>query len=292
MKKKVLILGLSIVAIIIIGIFLFNILGKNFKLENKYYGKSEITEINIKTLNKLVDNKESFAVFVYQPMCIVSSDFENVLNEFISENSISIYKIAFFDLKDTKQGKNIKYYPSFIIYKKGKQIDFLDANKDEDTKYYSSVDGFKEWFTKYVKLENVNNNQGSIDNESSLGDYSSLDVTLDYVVKEKNKVNIYLFWGSGCPHCKKEFEFFEKIEEQYGKYYNLYTFETWKDKDNENLLKVFASNMEDEVNGVPYTIIGNKSFIGFDEDSKQEMIEAIEEQHKTDFDVYFDKIKK
>ena len=33
-------------------------------------------------------------------------------------------------------------------------IDFLESNKDEDVNYYTSKEGFKKWFTKYVKLKN------------------------------------------------------------------------------------------------------------------------------------------
>lgn len=48
----------------------------------------------------------------------------------------------------------------------------------------------------------------------------------------------------------------------------------------------------DKLTGVPYTIIGNKSFCGFDEKYKNDFIIAIENQYNSNFDVYFDKIKK
>lgn len=48
----------------------------------------------------------------------------------------------------------------------------------------------------------------------------------------------------------------------------------------------------DELTGVPYTIIGNKSFSGFDEKYKNDFIIAIENQYNSNFDIYFDKIKK
>lgn len=50
--------------------------------------------------------------------------------------------------------------------------------------------------------------------------------------------------------------------------------------------------MGDEAKGVPYTIIGNKSFTGFNEEDKKDLIDAIESQYKNSYDVYFDKIKK
>ena len=122
---------------------------KPFYLDSNYYGIDSIKEIRIDELNRLIDNKKSFAIFIYQPKCITSFDFESVLNEFIEEEKISIYKIAFSDIKDTKIGKSIKY----LVYNKGRMVDFLRANKNEDVKYYLSKKGFKSWFTKYVKLK-------------------------------------------------------------------------------------------------------------------------------------------
>ena len=157
MKNKIIkiLTSLFILTIVITAVVIL-IVNKNkkpFYLDSNYYGTDSIKEIRIDELNRLIDNKKSFAIFIYQPKCITSFDFENVLNEFIEEEKISIYKIAFSDIKDTKIGKSIKYYPSFIVYNKGRIVDFLRANKNEDVKYYLSKKGFKSWFTKYVKLK-------------------------------------------------------------------------------------------------------------------------------------------
>lgn len=294
MKKKFIISLIILISITFVTgiILLVNKKEKTFYLENAYYGTNNITEINIDELNKLIDNKKSFALFVYQPMCITSSDFEDVLNDFLKDKQISIYKVAFSNIKDTKIGKQIKYYPSFIIYNKGKMIDFLEADKDSDVAYYTSKDGFASWFTKYVKIkDNISNNKTS--NNTTKEENRILEnVVLEDVVRENNKINIYFFWGKGCPHCEEEFAFFESIKEKYGDYYNLYTYETWYDEYNKKLLYTFAKNMEDKVTGVPYTIIGEKTFSGFSEKYKEDFIKAIESQRKKSYDVYFDKINK
>lgn len=297
MKKKIIIslTTLFILAIIITIIILTTSKNeKPFYLENSYYGANSMTEIELEELNSLVNNKESFAVFVYQPMCVTSSDFEKVLNEFLEDKDLSIYKIAFSSIKDTKLGKLIKYYPSFIIYNKGKIVDFLEANKDEDVNYYTSKDGFESWITKYIKLKENSSDDIKLYESKSTEDKNNIleDINLENVFKEDNKVNIYLFWGNGCPHCKEEFKFFDSIKEKYEDHYNLYTFETWYNEENEKLLYTFANAMGDEVTGVPYTIIGEKSFSGFKEQYKNEFINAIEDQSKNRYDVYFDKIKK
>lgn len=296
MKKKI-IISLSIIFVLIIVsviVLITNKEEKTFYLENNYYGTSKMTEIKTEELNELIDNKESFAVFVYQPMCITSNDFESVLFDFLNNNKINFYKIAFSNIKDTEIGKSIKYYPSFIIYNEGKMVDFLEADKDEDVEFYTSKDGFEKWFTKYVKLRDNVSDEIKSSNDKIIEEENNIlsDVTLEDVVKEDNKVNIYFFWGNGCPHCEKEFEFFESIKEKYGEYYNLYTFETWYNEENAKMLSTFAKSMGDNVKGVPYTIIGNESFEGFSENSKSEFISAIENQYKNGYDVYFDKIKK
>lgn len=296
MKKKVLIGFFFILFCVVVCVLLsFSFVKKeqSFFLEEKYYGNSEMTELTLDELNHLIEEKESFALFVYQPMCMTSADFEIVLKEFLEEKQIRILKIAFLTIKEEQDFQFVKYYPSFILYNKGKKIDFLEADKNEDVNCFTSKEGFSNWFTQYVKLkevplENKTTEENTVKEEETI----SKDVQLDSVKREENKVNIYFFWGQGCPHCEKEFQFFEKIKEEYGQYYNLYAYETWKHKENAELLSIFAKAMNDKVTGVPYTIIGNQSFKGFNEQKEKLFLEAIQSQYKNSEDIYFDKIKK
>lgn len=310
MKKKIIIL-VSILCILIASIIIIFFVTKKdnkpstennpgtqapeipFYLEDKYYESSKITEINYDELNTLIDNKESFAVFIYQPMCVNSANFESILLEFLKKNKVSIKKIAFSTIKDTEIGDYIKYYPSFIIYNKGEVVDYLEADKDEDILRYTEVDEFTKWFTSYVKIKENNSGEDEpIIDDPEIGEDLPDKITLENVVREKNKVNIYFFWGDGCPRCERAFEFFDSIKDEYGKYYNLYTFETWHDEDNVKLLKVFAKAMDVEVTGVPYIVIGNQVISGFRDVYKKDIISAIESQYKNSYDVYFDKLKK
>lgn len=293
MKIKILLGAILIILVSTIFLIIYkpNQKVEPFLLNDEYYGKKNITEIDYQNLRNLIKNKENFAIFVYQPMCITSSDFEEVLNQFLEENPLNIYKIPFSSIKDTDIGEKIKYYPSFIIYKDGKIVDYLEANKDEDVKYYSSKDDFKDWFTRYVRLKDETSNNNI--NEEKKNEKPTIpdNINLDYIKKDENKVNIYFFYGDGCPHCSNEFKAFERIKEEYGELYNLYTFETWYNEDNYKLLNVFASAMNDTVKGIPYTIIGSKSFKGFGKSTEEAIIDAIKEEHNKSFDVYFDYLK-
>lgn len=310
MKKKWLIISVVALILVVAAIVVFLIFqnqSKIFSLESKYYNTGEKIEINISELEELINDKESFVVLVSQDMCLASSNFEVVINDFLEEYPITIYEINYSELKESDLGDFLEHYPSFVIYKNGKVVDFLDANADEDTDYYKTKEGFKNWVTQYVNLDNISKNQNlsdstnqvtndnsndenNIDNESTEKQSNTVDVNLDNITKEEGKVNIYFFWGDGCPHCESEFAFFDSIESEYGDYYNLYTFETWQNEENAELLKTFSDAMEVESRGVPYTIIGEEVFTGFSESMESEFINAIVEEKDKSFDVYFDKI--
>lgn len=260
-----------------------------FYLEDEYYDEGKIVEIDNLKFSELVENKESFVVFIYQPMCAASISFEGVLGEFIKEYSVNIFKMSFSDMGETNLGKKIKYYPSFVVYNNGEMIDYLDANSGDDSSYYKSLDGFSSWFFKYILIDTDENIEeyGDEDNKVVSNDIK-IDVELDGVTYDSSKVNIYLFWGEGCPHCEKLKQYLNSIKDEYGKYFNLHSFEVWYDDDNLNIYNQFASKMGDKTGGVPYMIIGNKSFSGFGEDDYDDVLNAIVEQHNNSYDIYFD----
>lgn len=159
-KNRIILIIISIVLIIALLLFIAikrdffkktsNVL---FYLEDKYYGESKITEITTDELNKLIEEKESFGIFIHQPMCSNSYAFNKVLVEYAEKNKVSFYTMAFSEMKTTALGKYVKYYPSFVIYNEGNYVDHLEADKDEDLKYYKNTKNFNEWFTKYVNLK-------------------------------------------------------------------------------------------------------------------------------------------
>ena len=116
------------------------------------------------------------------------------------------------------------------------------------------------------------------------------NVNENNITIEDNILNIYFFYGDGCPHCEKEKEFFKSIEEQYKDKFKIYMFETWNDKNNVKLLDKVAKVLGDTITGVPYTVIGSTSIIGYSESMKDDFIAAIENE-KNNISIY-DVIKK
>ena len=106
-----------------------------------------------------------------------------------------------------------------------------------------------------------------------------------------NKVNVYLFRGEGCPHCQEAEEWFQSIQEEYGSKFTVVDYETWYDDDNNELMKKVADARGEEANGVPYIIIGNKSWNGFTESYESEMIEEINSEYEKDVNDRYDIMK-
>lgn len=73
---------------------------------------------------------------------------------------------------------------------------------------------------------------------------------------------IYFFWGDGCPHCKAEEKFFVELQKDYPKI-EIARFEVWYNARNRDIMTRAAEALKANVSGVPFTVIGEKSFIGF-----------------------------
>ena len=92
---------------------------------------------------------------------------------------------------------------------------------------------------------------------------------------ESKAVPLYFFRGDGCSYCAKAEEWFESIKEEYGSYFEIKDYETWYNKDNAELMNEVAKARGETVNGVPYIIVGNKSWNGFSDDYKEAILSEI-----------------
>jgi len=94
------------------------------------------------------------------------------------------------------------------------------------------------------------------------------------LIAADNRVAVYFFHGDGCPHCAEAETWFESIEEEYGSKYRIVAYEVWNNEDNAKLMQQVAELRGDDASGVPYIIIGDKSWIGFSENSMGSEIKA------------------
>lgn len=96
------------------------------------------------------------------------------------------------------------------------------------------------------------------------------------------KVNVYFFYGNGCPHCEEAEKFFESIQKEYGEYFTIVDYETWYDTDNADLMQKVAEARQETSDGVPYIIIGDQSWSGYDTTYDDEIKNKIKEVYDTE----------
>ena len=106
----------------------------------------------------------------------------------------------------------------------------------------------------------------------------SLCISLMFITNisaEENLVNLYLFYSNTCPHCEAEMELLNELQEDYDNL-KIYKYEISEDE-NSLLLNKVSEMFDINVTGVPFTIIGEKTFFGYsEENSKKKFIGAIE----------------
>ena len=117
-------------------------------------------------------------------------------------------------------------------------------------------------------------------NNKSVDNVINKNANVSDIKKEDGMVNIYLFYGKECPHCEKLIKYLDDINDKYGDKFNLYGFEVWH---------IFAKG--DKSSGIPYYIIGDESFVGYNYTYDEKIVSAIKKYSSSNSDIYFDKIK-
>ena len=105
------------------------------------------------------------------------------------------------------------------------------------------------------------------------------------------EVNVYMFRGDGCTLCSKVLTWFDEIEETEGNYFNLITYEVWNDEANKKIMDRVTKYLNEEVAGVPYIVIGNKTFTISDDSYKEEILNTIHDEYIKNVDDRFDVMK-
>lgn len=83
-------------------------------------------------------------------------------------------------------------------------------------------------------------------------------------IKAAEKIDLYLFYGDGCPHCAHEKEFLETMKTKYENL-EIHTYETWYNSENNTLMTRVKNALGTENKGVPYTVIGKTGYTGYNE---------------------------
>lgn len=96
----------------------------------------------------------------------------------------------------------------------------------------------------------------------------------------EQQINLYFFYGDGCPHCAKEEVFLEKLKRE-NKNIVVHSYETWNNRKNAELLIEVAKELNVSVNGVPFLVVGDRVIPGFyDEATTGRKIKDIIDNYK------------
>lgn len=139
----------------------------------------------------------------------------------------------------------------------------------------------------------LNVNAGIKDDYKTLGlvdtlKEEELELSDETYTESDKKINIYVFRGKGCSYCHKLISFINSITPEYGKYFNLVSFEVWNDTNNSSLMKSVAKFMDEDASGVPFTVIGDKAFVGYIDSYDDSIKKAITELYNAEdkYDVF------
>ena len=168
-KKLIIIAIATLAALLVIGFVFFAVLGgANKKVEvedsivldaeykntdGKQIEIAERSEDPVRFLDEMIEKEKSFVLYVSLPICNGdAAKFKQYVLDFQHNEKVSFYYLTSDYIKDSKVYETVKYYPSVIIVKEGKIINYLKYDSDSDIEYYKSYDGFSRWLKANVKF--------------------------------------------------------------------------------------------------------------------------------------------
>ncbi|NTV44912.1 MAG: hypothetical protein HGA67_04490 [Candidatus Yonathbacteria bacterium] len=97
------------------------------------------------------------------------------------------------------------------------------------------------------------------------------------VFAQSEPVTIYLFYGKECPHCAKEETFLDTLAGRTDIHIERY--EVWHNGANQAFAQTVANRLGVKLDGVPFTVVGDKSFTGWADDhsSDKRLLDLVEE---------------
>lgn len=101
-----------------------------------------------------------------------------------------------------------------------------------------------------------------------LAAFASLWSTTNTAIAASDEpVNVYFFYGEGCPHCAKEEAFLEREVRDANGAIRVFPFELYYHPENVELVQRVSEKLGVSFGGVPLTIIGSESVFGYVNDA-------------------------
>ena len=136
-------------------------------------------------------------------------------------------------------------------------------------------------FNAYAKEIEINGKKYEYSNYKETLKQAGIEEKFSSYEETDDQVPIYLFRGDNCDYCKEFLEFLNSNTDEYGKYFKLISFEIYGDNKNIKLMNKAAEFMGIEVEGIPFVIIGNEYFKGYEEAYNEEIINVLTKTYNT-----------
>ncbi len=144
-----------------------------------------------------------------------------------------------------------------------------------------------------IKAEEINISDYNTETLEDVFKSEGINTDLSNYKESEDKINIYLFRGKGCPHCSDFINYInDTILKKYANYFNFISFETWYDENNAKLLnkvgEFFNYDTSSQEFGIPFIIIGDKTFVGYSSSFNSQIEEEIVKLYNSEdrYDVF------
>jgi len=84
-----------------------------------------------------------------------------------------------------------------------------------------------------------------------------------FVFAQKNQVELYLFYGEGCPYCANTKSFLNDLQQKYPRL-TVREYEVYNNQRNRELWVILCNAYKEKADGVPTIFIGEEVMVGFD----------------------------
>ena len=87
--------------------------------------------------------------------------------------------------------------------------------------------------------------------------------TIPAIVEGKDPVKVYIFTKESCPYCEKAKTYLNELSKDFGAYFEVVVLQVYdagwnvQNKNYERLMQEISAKRGDNVQGVPYIVIGN-----------------------------------
>ena len=184
----------------------------------------------------------------------------------VPKNNLILFESNNPELNEYYNEKAIEEYGLYdqIDFKEIIERIYFDENTDIDIYDYFSL-----------SFEGVTNeiNSGTFPKTTISKEYT---FDSNYNIKEdKNKVVVYLFYGDGCKTCDELLKGLDSLDKKLKRKFVVKMYETWYNPNNESYLQKITDYRNEQIEGLPYIIIGKKSWNNYNKEYLQEFIDEI-----------------